>query len=253
MSRKIQLIIVDFQTYWQQKKTIKRKPVEANHFRETDSFQWKPFLFNGSYFVQLKLFFLMEAISFIGKYLFQWKPFLLGETRPLSGNRSFQGKPFFLVEAVPFTGDLESIRFSKSHSVCLVEAISSSGSYSFEWKPFPLVKAIPFRKSCSFQWKQFLLVETILLGGNYSFQRKSFRFFEVLSWKLILLSCSFTEIHFVYLESFFNGSCSLQWKPFRLFGVFLFSGSRWFQRKPCFLVEADPLSRSHSIRWKLFL
>ena len=45
-TKKIQFIIVDFQTQFidDKKKTVKRNPVEANHFRESQSFYQKPFL-----------------------------------------------------------------------------------------------------------------------------------------------------------------------------------------------------------------
>ena len=57
---------------------MKRKPVEANYFKEIHSFtrnhpfQWKllrlvkAILFNGSHFVYWKIFFLVEAIAVKG-------------------------------------------------------------------------------------------------------------------------------------------------------------------------------------------
>ena len=62
--------------------------------------------FSVSYFVQLKLFFLMEDILFIGKYLYQRKPLLFREAvvLVLLGEAVFQWKPSLLLEAVPFNG-----------------------------------------------------------------------------------------------------------------------------------------------------
>ena len=71
--------------------------------------------------------------------------------------------------------------------------------------------------------------------------------------------------HFVYLKLFllveanpFNGTSSLYWNPFRLFGVILFSGSHFFSGsraiwwKPFILVEVIPLSGNRCFRWNFF-
>ena len=51
IAKKIKFIGVDFETQFTDKKTVKRKLVEGNHFRKSHSFQWK-------------LFVSVEAISF---------------------------------------------------------------------------------------------------------------------------------------------------------------------------------------------
>ena len=86
--------------------------------------------------------------------------------------------------------------------------------------------------SQSFQVKSFISLETIPFSGSYFVQLKLF---------FLMKAILFTE---KYL---------LQWKPLLLREDVAFSGSRSFQGKPLFqwkpslLLEAFPLSESHSL------
>ena len=130
--KKVQFVIVDFQTQFIDNKRKLRRENQWNpitlkkvvSFTRNYSIHWKLFRivetihFNGSHFIYWKLCFLVEFITFKGSCCPQWKQEYQKAKlfNILGGSCSFQAKPFFqwklsvllemflLVEAIPFDG-----------------------------------------------------------------------------------------------------------------------------------------------------